>query len=32
MEMLERYLSKVVDGEDLSAEEAEIAMRAIMGG
>jgi len=30
--MLVRYLSKVADGEDLRAEEAEMAMRAIMEG
>jgi len=32
MEMLARYLNKVADGEDLSAEEAGNAMRAIMEG
>ena len=30
--MLEKYLGKVVEKEDLNAEEAENAMRAIMGG
>ncbi|NQE45072.1 Anthranilate phosphoribosyltransferase [ANME-1 cluster archaeon GoMg2] len=30
--MLEKYLGKVIEGEDLTATEAEAAMQAIMGG
>ena len=32
LKMLEKYLGKVVEKEDLTAEEAENAMRAIMSG